>query len=176
MKKALHECFYVLKTDKTGKTDGKPPIRYDKKFTSYLIEGANNHINKLEGRDSVQMTHDEFICWCMNEYFKKGASPALLNTLNSHVCIVGHQCHVMHSGKKLVAMFVAHIPHKPPPTVFAAYMFSNMTSLGWLDGLKKCQSDDCQQFFIGRPNVKWCSKTCGSRSRVKKMRKRNKSK
>ncbi|WP_083885943.1 CGNR zinc finger domain-containing protein [Halobacteriovorax marinus] len=50
-----------------------------------------------------------------------------------------------------------------------------MTSLGWLDGLKRCQSPECKKFFIGRSNVKWCSKTCGSRSRVKKMRKKNKS-
>ncbi len=172
----LQECFYVQQTDKTGKTLRKPPVRYDKSFNSYLIEAANNHIKKLEGRDSIQSAHDEFIYWCMEEYLKNGASPDLLNTLNSNVCYIGHQSHIMPVGKKLVAMFVAHIPHQPPPTVFAAYMFSNMTSLGWLDGLKRCQSIECQQFFIGRPNVKWCSKTCGSRSRVKKMRKRNKSK
>lgn len=174
MEKALQESFYVLKTDKTGKTNGKPPIRYDKSYKSYLLEGANNHVQQLEGRDSVQKAHDEFIYFCMNEYLKKGASPALLNALNSQVCVVGHQCHVMPLGKKLVAMFVAHIPHNPPPTVFAAYMFSNMTSLGWLDGLKRCKSAECQKFFIGRSNVKWCSKTCGSRSRVRKMRKNNK--
>lgn len=148
-------------------------MRYDKSFKSYLTEGANNHIKQLEGRDSIQITHDEFIYWCMDEHLKNGASPLLLNTLNSQVCIVGHQCHIMPQGRKVVAMFVAHIPHKPPPTVFAAYMFSNMSSLGWLKGLKRCLSADCRQFFIGRPNVKWCSKTCGSRSRVKKMRKRN---
>lgn len=174
MEKALHGCFYVQQTDKSGKTNGKPPKRYDKSYVSYLVEGANNHIRKLKGRDSIQATHDEFIYLCMDEYLKKGASPALLNNLNRHVCVVGHQCHVMSQRKKLVAIFVAHIPYNPPPAVFAAYMFSNMTSLGWLDGLKRCGSSECQQFFVGRSNVKWCSKTCGSRSRVKKMRQKNK--
>ncbi|MBX2988844.1 MAG: CGNR zinc finger domain-containing protein [Bdellovibrionaceae bacterium] len=74
-----------------------------------------------------------------------------------------------------MAMFVAHIPHEPPPTVFASYMFSNMTSLGWLEGLKRCRNPECQQFFIGRPNVKWCSKSCGSLYRVRQKRKRDKS-
>jgi CGNR zinc finger len=175
MEKALHNCFYIQKTDKAGKTDGKPPVRYDKKFLSYLIEGANNHVKQIKDRDPTQTAHDEFIYWCMNEFFINGSSPALLNTLNRNISIVGHQCHIMPSGKKLVAMFVAHIPHKPPPTVFASYMFSNMTSLGWLEGLKRCKNPECQQFFIGRPNVKWCSKSCGSLYRVRQKRKRDKS-
>lgn len=175
MEKALHNCFYIQKTDKTGKTDGKSPVRYDKRFASYLIDGANNHIKRLKDRDSTQTAHDEFIYWCMNEFFKSGSSPALLNTLNRNISIVGHQCHIMPLGKKLVAMFVAHIPHKPPPTVFASYMFSNMTSLGWLEGLKRCKNPECRLFFIGRSNVKWCSKSCGSLYRVRQKRKRDQS-
>lgn len=175
MEKALQDCFYVQKTDKTGKTYRRPPDRYDRESVPFLIEAANNHVNKLQGRDSTQSLLDEFIYWCMDEYLRNGASVALLNTLNRNISVIGHQCHVM-PGDKFAAIFVAHIPHQPPPTVFAAYMFTNMTSLGWLNGLKRCSSIDCQQFFIGRPNVKWCSKTCGSRSRVKKMRKRNKNK
>lgn len=176
MEKALQDSFYVQMTDKTGQTDKKPPIKYDRKFTSYLLEGANNHIRQQKNRDSTQSAHDEFIYWCMDEYLKNGASPILLNTLNRNICIVGHQCHIMPlKGKKLVAMFVAHIPHKPPPTVFAAYMFSNMTSLGWLEGLKRCKNPECKYFFIGRSNVKWCSKSCGSLYRVRQKRKRDKS-
>lgn len=175
VEKVLQDCFYVVQTDKTGKTEKKPPLRYDKSYVSYLTDGANNHIKQTGGRDVVQVAHDQFIFWCMVEYLKNGASPALLNNLNSNISIVGHQCHVIPLGKKLAAMFVAHIPHKPSPTVFAAYMFSNMTSLGWLEGLNRCKNPDCSQFFIGRPNVKWCSKSCGSLFRVRKMRKKERS-
>lgn len=173
MEKALQDYFYVQKTDRNGNTIKKPPERYDRKFVSYLIDGANNHIKQTKGRDPTQSTHDEFIHWCMSEYIKNGASPALLNTLNRNISVVGHQCHVMPSGKNLIAIFIAHIPHNPPPTIFASYMFSNMTSLGWLDGLKKCKNPDCHQFFIGRSNVKWCSKPCGSLFRVRNKRKRD---
>ncbi len=175
MEKALQDCFYVQQTDNTGKTDRKPPIRYDRTFQSFLIDGANNHIKEIANRSSTQAKMDEFIFWCMDEFLKHGASPKLLNTLNRNICIVGHQCHVMPSNKKLLAMFVAHIPHNPPPTVFAAYMFSNMTSLGWLDGLKRCKNPECRQFFIGRSNVKWCAKSCGSLFRVRQKRKRDRS-
>ena len=63
------------------------------------------------------------------------------------------------------------MPHNPPPLVFGAYMFSNVVSLGGLERLKRCQSNDCLNFFIGRPNAKWCTSSCGSKCRVKKMRK-----
>lgn len=176
MEKVLQDCFYVVQTDGTGKTERKPPIRYDKRYASYLIEGANNHASNLEGRDQIQIEHDKFIYWCMDEYQRTGASPALLNTLNRNICVVGHQCHVMPANRKLAAIFVAHIPHKPPPTVFASYMFSNMVSLGWLDGLKRCKNPDCRHFFIGRPNVKWCKKSCGSLVRVRRKRKTDRQK
>jgi hypothetical protein len=173
MEKALQDCFYVQMTNKTGITLKRHPERYDRKFVSYLIDGANNHVTQLKGRDSNQSSHDEFIYWCISEYLNNGASPALLNTLNRNISVVGHQCHVMPIGKKFVAMFIAHIPQNPPTTVFASYMFSNMTSLGWLEGLKKCRNPDCLQFFIGRSNVKWCSKSCGSLFRVRHKRKRD---
>ena len=170
MEKVLHDSFYVIKTDETGKTERKRPVKYDRSYAPYLLEAANNHLIQLEGRDSTQQAHDKFIHWCMEEYFKNGASPALLNTLNNNICVVGHQCHVAASKNQLMAIFVAHIPHKPPPTVFAAYMFSNMTSLGWLSGLRKCKNPECQHFFIGRPNARWCKKSCGSLVRVRKKR------
>lgn len=175
MEKALQSCFYVQQTDGTGKADQKPPIRYDRRFRSFLLEGANNHIKSLPDREPKQAKMDEFIYWCMDEFLKHGPSAKLLNTLNRNICVVGHQCHVMPTNKKINAMFVAHIPHNPPPTVFAAYIFSNMTSLGWLDGLKRCRNPECQQFFIGRSNVKWCTKSCGSLYRVRQKRKRDKS-
>lgn len=168
MAKALHDYIYVLK-------DGKKPMAYDRRFADFLIEGANQHIQELKDREQDQIELDKFIYDWMVEYEKHGASVKLLNALNYYLSPVGHQCHLQKNGEKLNLVFVAHIPHKPHPAMFVAYMFSNMTSRGWLEGLKRCASTDCQQFFIGRSNVKWCSKSCGSRSRVKKMRKKNRS-
>jgi predicted RNA-binding Zn ribbon-like protein len=62
-----------------------------------------------------------------------------------------------------------------PPDVqgIAAHLFSNQLALGALAGLKRCAEADCRKFFIGRPNKKWCSDSCGSRSRVRRKRRRD---
>ena len=85
------------------------------------------------------------------------------------------QSFIGRKNNKLITTYIAHLKHHPDPAVLACYLFSSMASLGWLEGLNRCQSPECLKFFIGRSNVKWCSKTCGSRSRVKKMRKKNRS-
>jgi hypothetical protein len=55
----------------------------------------------------------------------------------------------------------------------AGFAFSQQLAIGTLEDLRRCQSSKCQKFFIGRPNAKWCSKSCGSYSRVQKKRKRD---
>src|SRR5690606_32059637 len=114
---------------------------------------------------------DAFIYKCMVEYFQNGVSEALIELLNNNIKSIRNQCLVERKGKGLVTVHVGHLPFNPPQELFGAYMFSNIASLDGFEGLKRCQSADCQKFFIGRTNVKWCSKTCGSRCRVKKMRK-----
>lgn len=168
MGKALHDYFYIS-------TNGKLKL-YSKDDSEILIEGANNHLSNLPKRQPVQINLDRFIYECMNQYFELGVNDDLLNKLNKHMEGIRHQCLVEKLHKKLLAVHIAHIPYNPPPTIFAAYMFSHITSLGGLEGLKRCKSPECKKFFIGRSNVKWCSKTCGSRSRVKKMRKKNRNK
>lgn len=170
MEKALHDYFYISK-------DGEPPKLYSKEDASILIVAANNHIERRIGKVTSD-THfpemvelDAFIHNCMVEYFQNALSEKLLELLNKNIQNIRNQCLVERTNKGLVTVHVGHIPFKPPQNVFAAYLFANITSLGGLKGLKRCRSADCQRFFIGRSNVKWCSKTCGSRYRVKKMRK-----
>lgn len=52
----------------------------------------------------------------------------------------------------------------------------NLLACGAFVGLKRCGSKECQKYFIGKSNKRWCSSACGSRFRVKKMRKKNKNK
>ncbi len=164
MGKALHDYFYISK-------DGTFKL-YSGDDAPFLVEGANNHISEGKGRPAIQVALDQFIYECLNEYFENGASEYLLRKLNSNLASIRNQCLLERVNRRLVAVHVAHLPHNPPPKVFAAYMFSNIAALGGLAGLRRCQSPDCRLFFLGRPNTKWCSKTCGSRTRVKKMRRR----
>ncbi|MGE4349562.1 MAG: CGNR zinc finger domain-containing protein [Candidatus Berkiella sp.] len=169
MEKALHDYFYIA-------TDGKLTL-YSKEDASFLIEVANNHLDRRLGKH-ITAPHipdmavlDAFIYECMVEYFKNGESESLIELLNRNIQNISNQCLVERTEKGLVTVHVGRLPFNPPQEIFGACMFSNIASLGGFEGLKRCQSTDCQKFFIGRSNVKWCSKTCGSRCRVKKMRK-----
>ena len=167
MEKALHDCVLVIK-------DGKETIRYEKDSVEILLDGANYYIEEGEAGPKSKIALSKSIYNLMNSYEEHGPTNSLIDELNKFLAPVRHQCFVGRKNKKLITTHIAHLQHHPEPAVFACYLFSSMTSLGWLDGLKRCQSPECKKFFIGRTNVKWCSKTCGSRSRVKKMRKRKK--
>lgn len=109
----------------------------------------------------------------MSEYEKRGPSIELVVVLTKFLEPIKHQCIIERENGKLITSYIAHLQHHPDPGVFACYMFSSVASCGWLDGLKRCKSSDCKKFYIGKSNRNWCSPTCGSRTRVKKMRKKN---
>nr|BFD66603.1 hypothetical protein HAGR004_16250 [Bdellovibrio sp. HAGR004] len=56
----------------------------------------------------------------------------------------------------------------------AAYAFAQQLTINGFVNLKRCHLKSCQNFFIGRSNTKWCSKSCGSFYRVTKKRKKDK--
>lgn len=165
MEKALHDYFCI--------NTGKELKFYSSKESSALIEAANFHIERKNGKDSSNTIPalDAFIYECLDKYLRNGGSDELLNKLNEILKNVKIQCLVESIDNALVTVHVAYIPYNPPPLIFGAYMFSNVTTLGGFEGLKRCQSKGCLKFFIGRTNTKWCSKSCGSKYRVKKMRK-----
>lgn len=168
MEKALHDYFYI--------NTGKELKLYSSKEAPALIEAANFHIERKNGNDSPDTIPalDAFIYECMDEYYQNSVSDNLLNKLNEILRNVKIQCLVENVENKLLAVHIAYMPYNPPPLVFGAYLFSNVTSLGGFESLKRCQSNDCLKFFIGRPNAKWCSNSCGSKSRVNKMRRNKK--
>lgn len=167
MNKALHDYILIIK-------DEKKPIRYDRDSVEFLIDGANCYLKEGENGPKNKVALSKSIYNLLTEYEKNGASLQLVSELNKFLKPVKHQSFIERIDGKLATVYIAHLEHHPDPAVFACYLFSSMSTLGWLEGLKRCQSKDCQQFFIGRSNVKWCSKTCGSRARVKKMRRKNK--
>ncbi|MFJ1267854.1 CGNR zinc finger domain-containing protein [Legionella lytica] len=168
MEKTLQEYFCI--------NTGEELKLYSVKESSFLVEAANFHIDRGNGIDALNTLPelDAIIYECMDEYFKNGLTDNLLNNLNEILINVRIQCLVENRENKLSAIHVAYIPKNPSPVVFGAYMFSNVTSLGGLEGLKRCYNKSCLKFFIGRSNAKWCSSSCGSKCRVSKMRKNKK--
>ncbi len=66
--------------------------------------------------------------------------------------------------------FIAEISKNPNPQVIAADDFSKLLTSGILHRLKRCQFEECGNLFLGPSNRKWCSKKCGTTSRVRKKR------
>jgi hypothetical protein len=58
------------------------------------------------------------------------------------------------------------------PEALAADDFSKLLTSGELKRLRRCQLEGCKNYFLGPPQAKWCSKSCGSKFRVRKKRKR----
>jgi predicted RNA-binding Zn ribbon-like protein len=165
MEKALHDYFYI--------NTGMELKLYSCKESSTLIEAANIHIDRNNGKGSLDTIPalEAFIYECMDEYLRNGVSDGLLNKLNDILKDIKIQCLVENIEKRLSAVHIACMPINSHPLLLGAYMFSNVASLGGFEGLKRCQSKDCRKFFIGRTNSKWCTNACGSKHRVKKMRK-----
>lgn len=112
----------------------------------------------------------------MRRYLEEGITDKFLNDLNSDL-------HQIRYAKYVVPLdllpsdtgfprelYVAEFGHNPTPEAIAANDFSRLLTSGELKRLKRCQQSDCQNFFLGPPQAKWCSKTCGSKHRVRKKR------
>lgn len=169
MKKTLHDYFYI-------KTGNEIKL-YGDIDASALIEMANCHIDRENGKELYYSVPEleKFIYEILGDYIINGVSNVLLNKLNDNLKAVIIQCVVEKIEDKLSIIHIAHMPSNPCPSMFGAYFFSHVVSLGGLKELKKCSNNSCLKFYMGRTNAKWCSKSCGSKYRVKKMRKNKKS-
>lgn len=140
-----------------------------------LISNANIAITeKLKNKNKITIRDAE--CLFAFEWFEslidKGITKALVEKLNSRIAHVRYHHVLMHFPKgKPYWRYVANGDQIDDPELSVAYGVSHLLATGALDGLKRCQAKDCQQFFLGRPNAKWCSNSCGSKHRVTKMRK-----
>lgn len=168
MEKTLHDYFYI----KTGEE-----IKcYGSKDAIWLIEAANLHIEMKNDKklDFSIPALDEFIYECMELFYENDLSDNLIFKLNEPLKNVRIQCLVENIENKLSAVHVANMPFNPHPLAFGAYMFSHVAYLEGFESLKRCYNKDCLKFFLGRPNAKWCSSSCGSKYRVNKMRRNKK--
>ena len=57
------------------------------------------------------------------------------------------------------------------PESSVAYAISHLLGSGAFKRLLQCQEEKCDDFFLGRPDRKWCSDRCGSRTRNRAKRK-----
>lgn len=142
-----------------------------------LLKIANKAVNEKLNLDS-ELTIHQAECALAREWFDlfidKGITKEVVARLNSRI---GHIqfIHVLEPSPKGLPNWrrIANADKINDPELSIAYGIAHLLSAGAFKGLKRCRRKECQKYFVGRPNKKWCSDNCGSHSRVRKMRKKN---
>ena len=125
---------------------------------------------------SLRKLH-EWIC----RYIEEGATEDFLSDLNSDLHHAQYFNYVVppdfypSQGEEPHCLYVVNANITYSPETFAAKEFSRLITSGKLNRIKRCQLTGCESIFEGPPQAKWCSKTCGSKYRVRKKRRRDSS-
>lgn len=173
MKKALHGEEKAFLSQKNGK------IYPDELCVDEVIAALNRGIKGEWGDTTLEAITlrklHEWIC----RYLEEGATEDFFNDLNSDLRHVQYSNYVVTAdfyspgGQNPQSVYVANMDVNYTPETFAAKEFSRFVTYGMLDQIRRCQFPGCENIFVGRPQAKWCSKTCGSKYRVSKKRKRD---
>jgi predicted RNA-binding Zn ribbon-like protein len=173
MKKALlgqEEVFLWRKEGKVGLWDFE---------LEEILEATNTHLERdsvvwLPGDDVLPKLRE----W-INRYFEEGFTDNFLDDLNKAMQKIRYTKIVLpldllpsDSGYPRNG-YIAELDQMNSQEAYAANEFSKVLTSGMLKRVKRCQMDDCEKLFVGPPQAKWCSKTCGSKYRVRKKRKRD---
>lgn len=122
----------------------------------------------------LQELHD-WIC----RYIEEGVTVGFLNELNADLHPLRYFNYVVPAdffspeGIGPQSVYVANHNITYTPETIAAKEFSRIITSGMLNRMKRCQLVGCENIFLGPPQAKWCSKSCGSKHRVSEKRKRD---
>lgn len=188
MKKALHD----KKDTFLSFRDGKIKV-WDSKDVYAFLDAANDGLELVKEANKTlhykgpiviptwgktHYTEVDGFCVEANDliatYLDDGATEDFINEINEKLSEIRYQHMLMPSKDKTPdSVYLADFNKSHNVAVIATQWFANLLAIGGLNGLKRCQMPDCERYFIGRSNAKWCSKTCGSRYRVRRKRKRD---
>ena len=175
MKKALHKQEKAFLYVKVGK------IYPEEVCVDEIIAAVNRGINGEWGDTTTETIIlrkiHEWIC----RYIEEGATEDFFNELNSDLHHVQYFNYVVppdfysSQGEEPQSVYVANLNIDYTFETFAAKEFSRIITYGMLNRIKRCQLPGCENILVGPPNAKWCSKTCGSKYRVREKRRRDSS-
>lgn len=174
MKKALHNEKEPFLLHKKGELIG-----WGINDVKNLIEAANAAVINEETK-SRKLTYDEHFKIIIHDWFEifvnEGITEKVIKHLNARIQHVRFHHVLKYSEYGFPYWRYIADSHSvmSDPELQSAYGITHLLAIGALKDLKRCGQMDCQKFFIGRSNVRWCSKSCGSLYRVRLKRKRDK--
>ena len=174
MEKALHDGKEPFLLYRKGELIG-----WGANDVKNLIDAANAAVVNEETKRR-KLTYDEYFKIIIHDWFEifvnEGITEKVIKHLNARIQHVRFHHVLKYSENGLP--YWRHIADSnsmmSDPELQSAYGITHLLATGALKNLKCCRSKNCQKFFIGRSNVKWCSKSCGSLYRVRQKRKRDK--
>lgn len=174
-RKALHSQNEVFAFEREGK------VEIWDYFAEEIVAAMNNGLeSKLTHNSPPDRIYRALRKW-MGRYLEEGITDGFLDDLNAALHEIRYSKYVLPvdllpSGSGFPrSAYVAQYNTMPAPEAYAADDFSKLLTSGMLERLKLCQLEGCEKFFLGPPQAKWCSKTCGSKYRVREKRKRESS-
>ena len=150
-------------------------------FAEEILEAANNGLANEPADNSPEHRVLRNLREWMSRYLKEGVTDGFLNDLNAALHEIRYSRYIFPLDLLPSEIgfpqngYVAKLDKANSPEACAADDFSKLLTSGLLKRLKRCQMKGCEKFFLGPPQAKWCSKTCGSKFRVREKRKRNSS-
>jgi len=174
MKKALlshDEVFFYESTDGVHKWDFS---------TDEILSAVNRGLKGDWGDVSFQAVMLRELYKWLSRYLEEGATEEFLNELNNDLRKVVYHKYVVPpdivslEGEDPQCLYILNCKEfKYSPQLTAANEFSKLMTTDMLQRLKRCQMPGCENIFLGPPQAKWCSKTCGSKYRVQQKRRRD---
>jgi hypothetical protein len=159
------------------KRQGKPHL-WDFSIEE-ILDAANNDLENASVLWKPASDVLPLLRQWIKRYFDGGLTDNFLDDLNSKMEGISYSKMVLpldllptESGYPR-AGYLANLDDRFSETEYAAMEFSKILTSGMLRRVKQCQMEGCEKLFVGRPQAKWCSKTCGSKHRVRKKRRRD---
>lgn len=148
-------------------------------FEDEILELANRGLSITDDCVIAEGQYYKSLSKWLDRYLNEGITDKFLDDLNKLIHNIQYSKYVIpldlvqsENGFPCNA-YAAQYRSDIEPIALAADDFSKLLTSGKLCKLKKCQLNSCGRYFMGRPQSKWCSKTCGSHYRVSKKRKRD---
>jgi hypothetical protein len=168
LKKALQGQKQVFLQSTHGRLDVALGFKMDKKMLKFI----NGELDRPEG---VEFTRD-LRMW-IKTYVTQGITEEMIGLLDVLLKEIRYTKQVIplqflpsETGLPRIE-YVANYDHSVSQEVRAADEFTKLFASGALARLKICK--ECGRLFTGPPQAKWCSKTCGSKFRVRHKRRRD---
>lgn len=175
MKKALHDIEEVS----LFKTNGG--IRSDELSIDAILDNVNRGLKGDFGASNKEAIGLRKLHQWISRYIDEGATEQLYDDLNADLQHIRYSKHVVppdffpSEDGNSKGLYIADFTKGNSSEEYAAKEFSRIITDRLINSLKRCRGFDCESVFFGPPQAKWCSKTCGSKYRVREKRKRDSS-